>query len=170
MLHQGSERQFGCGVCFVSGQSPGRRGKREVVILLRRRMPFSGGNVERQNKLALLAGVVQERRCGHVRCGLLRGLGGRRNSDPRRAIGQRHQVLLPDDLFNLLQPVLIKRQDRVAHQLLLFQFTNDVAIVARWQLALLGDLGSDRLHLGLNLVEAFVRQRGHLRRRDVDPI
>ena len=94
--------------------------------------PSSGGNVQRQNELALLPGVVQERRRRHVRRGLLRGLGGDAIRMRAGRAGSVTRCCFRMIFFDLLQPVLIKRQDRVAHHLLLLQFTNHLAIVARW--------------------------------------
>ena len=149
MFEHGIKLQLVAGTGLVRGERPGRRIESEVVVFLGAGLAGPCRNIQRQNKLALLPGIVQKWRRHHVRRRLLRGLGRGGNPDSRRAIGQRDDLFLDDDLFDLLQPLLVKRQNGVAHQLLLLQLADHVAIVARRQVPLLRDLLRDRLHLGL---------------------
>ena len=72
-----------------------------------------------------------------MRSGLLRGFGGIGDADSRWTVGQRDQLMIDDDFFNLLQAILIKRQNRIAYDLFLLQFADYIAVVARRQIALL---------------------------------
>ena len=105
-----------------------------------------------------------------MRRGLLRGLGRCSDADSRRAVGQRDDLLLGDDFLNLFQAVLVERQNRVADKLLLLQFTDDVAIVARRQFVFLGNFCRNRLHLALDFGERLVRHLSELRGRNVDAV
>ena len=105
-----------------------------------------------------------------MRRGLLRGLGGSGDPDPRRPVGKSNNLFIDDDLFNLLQPLLVKRQNGVAHQLLLLQFADHVAIVARRQVPLLRDLLRDGLHFGLKFTEHLVCHGSDLGGRNVDAV
>ena len=88
MFQHGIELQLVSRAGFVRGQRPGRRIEGEVVIFLGAGLPRPGGNIQGQNELALLPGVVQKRRRHHVRRRLLRGLGRSGNPDARRAVRQ----------------------------------------------------------------------------------
>ena len=45
------------------------------------------------------------------------GVGG--DADPRLALGERDELLAPDDRFDLREPLAVVRQDRLADELLL---------------------------------------------------
>ena len=92
----------------------------------------------------------------------LRRLGVGGDADAGLAARQRHELLAPDDRFDLREPLAVVRQDRVADQLLLLQLADDVAIVSRRHALRLGDHRRQALHLPLDLVEGLAR---HLRER-----
>src|SRR5262249_8028481 len=120
-------------------------------------------------KFSLFAGVVQEWRRHHVWSWLLHGFGGGRQANTRGTAWQGDDLVVADDVFDLRETVFIKRQNRIAHDLLLFQLADYIAIIARRQMALLRDLSGDRPHLGLNFLKGLVRHRRELIGRNVDP-
>ena len=105
-----------------------------------------------------------------MRSGLLRRLCGGCNSNAGRPFRQRNDLPVDDDLLDLLQPLFVEGQNCVAHELLLFQLPDHVAIIARWPVVLLGDLQRNGFHLALNLGEGLVRHGGDLIWRDVDAV
>src|SRR4029079_17858008 len=113
---------------FVRRQRPRRRLEREIIIWLRLR-GICRRDVERQDDLPLLTAIVDEPGRTHVRRGLLRALRRAGNPDPRWTIGQGYQVSGPDDLFELLQPLLVVRKDGISHELLLLQIANHAAVI-----------------------------------------
>ena len=64
--------------------------------------------------------------CGAGCCAVSAAVAMRMRAGP---VGKRHDLLVDDDLLDLLQALLIERQNGVAHELLLLQFADDVAIV-----------------------------------------
>src|ERR1051326_6997494 len=77
---------------------------------------------------AFLPGVVQKWRRRHVRSRLLRGFGGIGDADSSWAVGQCNQLMINDDFFDLLQTLLVKRQDGIAYDLFLLQLADDITI------------------------------------------
>jgi hypothetical protein len=65
-------------------------------------------------------------------------------------IGQRHQILSDDDLFDCLEPRLVERQDGIAGELCLLQLANHIAVVGGGPSVLSGDLDGKRSHLCLD--------------------
>jgi len=85
LLHHRVELQFVARTSLVRGERPGDRIEGEIVVVVLG-AAVRRGNVERQDELAALTGVVQQRRWHHVRRRLLRGLGGARETNDRRPI------------------------------------------------------------------------------------
>ena len=73
-------------------------------------------------------------------------------------------------IFSICSSGLRKRQNSIAHELLLFQFVYHIAIVARRQVALFRNLQGNGLHFSLNLCESLVRHSGNLFGRNVDAV
>ena len=84
------------------------------------------------------------------------------------AVGQRHQILFPDDRFDVLEPLAVVRQDGIADELLLLECADDLAVVTGLQAARCGDLRRQPLHLALDLGEGLVRQPGERFWRESD--
>src|ERR1700722_15729900 len=103
-------------------------------------------------------------------CGLLRGFGGGSDANTSRAVGERDNLLVDADLFDLFQPLFVEGKDGIADELLLFQFVDYIAIIAGWKVSLLGDLRGDGFHFPLDLYEGLMRHGGELGGRNVDAV
>ena len=170
MLEHGIELQFVAGTGFVGGERPGRGVESEVIVFFGRALAGRRGAVQGKDELAFFSSVVQKGRRLHVGRGLLRGFGGGGDANSRRAIGQRDDLVISDDLLNLLQAIFVEGQDGVADDLLFLELADYVAIVGRGQVALLRDFGGDDFHFALDLGEFFVGHLGDLCGRDVDAV
>ncbi len=117
MLNHGIELQLVTRPRLMRRQRPRNGIKGEIVVLVLR-AAGRRWDVERQHELAALAGVVEEGRRRHMRGRLLRGLGRGGEANDRGACGQRDQLFRRDDLFDLLKPALVERQNGLAGDLL----------------------------------------------------
>ena len=161
------ELQLIAGPCLMRGHRPRHCVEGEVAGPVRS-IACGRRRIQRQYKLCLLGGVAQRLRGEHVRNRHLRGLGRCGETQDRRIIGQRDEVLGHDDLFDRLQPRLIERKDGVAGDLRLLQLAEHIAVVGGGPCMLLGDLCGKWRHLRLNFDEDGVGLGLKLRWRKID--
>src|SRR5207247_4974537 len=140
MLQHGVKLQLVSRTRLVRGERPCCGIEGEVVVFLRSSLAGACRYVEWQNELAFFSGVVQKRWRDHVRRRLLRSFGGRGDTDACRPVGQGDDLLIYDDPLDLLQAVLVKRQNAVANQLLLLELAYHAAVITCGQVALLRNL------------------------------
>ena len=169
MLDHGVELQFMAGPCFVRGEGPRDRIESEVIVLVHSAARCRR-DIERQNELSALTGIVQKRRRTHVWGRLLRGFSRRREPDDGGAVRQSDQILRNDDLFDFMQAIFEEGQNRLAGDLLLLQFRDYCAIVAGRIAVGFGDLRRQWRHFVLILRKGSVRHLGNLRRRNIDAV
>ncbi len=100
--------------------------------------------------------------------GVWRALGLARDADARRALRQADDPLAADDRLHLLEARLVVGEDRVAHDLLLLELADHVAVVGDGEALLARDERRERLHLVADLHEGDARALDELRRGDVD--
>ena len=99
--------------------------------------------------------------------GRFRGAG---QPDAGFARWQRNKIFAPHNFFHLLQALPVMRQDSFAGDLILFQFTDDVAVIARSPAPLLGDSRGDHVHLFLQIDESGAGFGGQFRRGNIDAV
>src|ERR1700733_11958304 len=153
----------------MRNQRPRDRVKCEIIILVAR-PTGGGGNVEGQDELTALAGVMQEWWRSHVGRRRLRRFGRGCKTNDRRAARQRDEILRCYDLLDLVQSMFVERQDGIARDLLLLQLPNYCAVIAARIAVGLGNLRGKRRHLCLILRECCVRHRRDLLRGNVNAV
>ncbi len=77
-------------------------------------------------------------------------------------------MLAAHDLFDLREPLLIMRQNRLAHNLILLKLPDDIAIIGKGPAVLLRELRRDLLHLTLHFGEQGVGSGGEFGGRNID--
>ena len=136
MVDHGVKLELMAGTCLVGGHGPGNGIEGEIVEFLSVRR--SQGNDE----VASLPGVVDQRRRNHLWTRHSRGLALGGGADDRLSLGQSDHIVFSDDGFNLLEALLIERQNGLGSQLLGFQSFHHVTIVAARQMTLQGNFRS----------------------------
>lgn len=153
---------------FVSRKRPGGGCEGEVVVLLGG--AGGGRDTQRKDEFAGFAGVADEARRAHVWGGLLGGLGGRGEAHARFAAGEGDEIMGAHDLLEILDAALIVGEDVLAVKLLLLEFADDGAVVRLLPAAGSGDLGSNELHLLLEVAESDAGLGGQGGGGDIDAV
>jgi len=159
------ELQLVAGACFMRRHRPGCGLRREVIRRIRR---FRIRIAQRQHEFSEFALVAEEARRFHVGRGNGCRFGLACEPDRCAALRQSNDLLAHDDVFDLLQPLAIERQDPLGWHLLALQLAQDLPVVARVELAFACDLRGEARDLLAHLGKRQHAERNGLLRRNVD--